>query len=78
MDDVEKEMKPEKLVTELDSLLEMVRKEGEVSEKDVLKKLEISKEQLKEYIKILEEQNLVEVTYSTVGGMKIKKVGEKE
>ncbi len=64
--------------TALDNLLFFVDKNKSVSLKDIANKFNITEEKAEEWVRILQENNLVEVHYPLFGGPRVMKFGFKE
>lgn len=80
----EKEKKPEKMEsaerqsgrrieTSLDSLLDMIMKKGSVKVSDAARQLKVREKQIEEWAHVLEEHDIIEIHYPTMGKPLLKK-----
>jgi Mn-dependent DtxR family transcriptional regulator len=61
------------ITTPLDKLLDLVMKRGRIRIKDAAKSFGVSRAQIDEWAKILEEHGLVEIHYPPVGEPELRK-----
>ena len=64
------------IITPIDELLEMVKKNGRIRTKDAAKRFGVSKSEIEEWGKILEEHGLIEIHYPPVGETELRKKKE--
>ncbi len=63
--------------TSIDRLFDLVKTYGEITAKDISKKMNISEKQIEKWAKILEEHGLIKIDYSTIGTIKLIKKEKK-
>jgi CBS domain-containing protein len=67
-----------KIETDIDSVLELIEKEGSINMIEVSKKLNVSEEKVEEWAKILEKEGIIEIFYPAFGSPKLRKKLKKE
>ena len=67
----EQELSKMKIETEFDKVLNLVKFKGALSADAVSKELRMSKKQVEEYAKILEQNKLIQLIYPPIGSMKL-------
>ncbi len=68
----------EKIFTKVDEMLKIIEKEGKISIAELSKRMELSQELIESWAKILEDHDLIEISYPTVGSPILKIKGLKE
>ncbi|MBU2476900.1 hypothetical protein KKG83_05505 [Candidatus Micrarchaeota archaeon] len=66
-----KEIEENKIITDFDTVLNLVNQKGKISEKELAKELKLSPERIKECFAVLEKNELVKIEYPVFGGAKI-------
>ncbi|HDH91505.1 MAG TPA: hypothetical protein ENF38_00975 [Candidatus Aenigmarchaeota archaeon] len=59
-------------------MLKIIEKEGKISMAELSKRMELSQELIESWAKILEDHDLIEISYPTVGSPILKIKGLKE
>ncbi len=74
---VMKDVGSHRIVTDFDRVLEAVNNKGKASTGELAKAVKADKKRIEEVVKILEENGLVEVKYSAIGGARVfsKQIG---
>ena len=67
-----------KIETDIDSLLDLIEKEGSINMFDAHERLQVSEEHVEEWAKILEKEELIEIFYPAFGSPVLRKKLKKD